>query len=151
LSTICPRNLNESWKGLSIDKKSMKNAYGLGNYFQDPKTADGDWVGRVWQDVVNGHGNFRRSFNGAAPSTSQFPVLYALGSGKNGYALFLDQAYKLRWDFTRNWWTVDMWGDQIRWYVIAGEDLPELRRSYMDLVGRPEVPPKRMFGLWISK
>ncbi len=151
LTTVCPQRLDQAWKGLSIAKDGTRNVYGLGNYFQDPSTADGDWVGKVWQDVPSGHGNFRRSFGGAAPSTSQFPMMYALGRGKDGYGLFLDHAYKMRWDFTSDTFAVDTWGDQIRGYVMVGDDLPALRRTYMDLVGHPLVPPQRMFGLWVSK
>ena len=44
-----------------------------------------------------------------------------------------------------------MWGDQIRGYLLTGKDLPTLRQAYMDLVGRPPVPPKKMFGLWVSE
>jgi alpha-glucosidase len=41
--------------------------------------------------------------------------------------------------------------DQVRWYVIAGSDLPALHQAYMDLTGHPPVPPKKMFGLWVSQ
>jgi alpha-glucosidase len=34
---------------------------------------------------------------------------------------------------------------------MTGPDLPDIRRDYMDLTGRPPVPPKKMFGMWISE
>jgi alpha-glucosidase (family GH31 glycosyl hydrolase) len=47
--------------------------------------------------------------------------------------------------------SVNAWGDRIRWYFIGGDDLPAVRSLYMDLVGRPPVPPKKAFGMWNSK
>jgi alpha-glucosidase len=34
-------------------------------------------------------------------------------------------------------------------FVLTGEDLPALRRTFMELVGRPPVPPKSIFSPWI--
>ena len=36
-------------------------------------------------------------------------------------------------------------------YVMTGSNLPNLRQGYMELVGHPLVPPKKMFGLWVSE
>ena len=46
LTTQCPRNLSQAWKGLSFTKSSMQNAYGLGEQFFMGGSSDGDWVGR---------------------------------------------------------------------------------------------------------
>ena len=80
----------------------------------------------------------------------QFPVMYALGDGVN-YALLLDNVYKQRWDFSNDPWQVRLWGDQVRFYVMTGPDLPDLRKDYMKLVGTPPVPPRKAFGLWVSE
>jgi alpha-glucosidase len=77
--------------------------------------------------------------------------MYAVGPNNANYAMFLDQVYKQNWDFTGNPWKVETWGDQIRWYLMTGPDLPDLRKDYMELTGRPPVPPKQMFGLWVSE
>src|SRR5690606_14177257 len=45
----------------------------------------------------------------------------------------------------------DMWGDQIRWYVMSGPDLKDLRSDFLELTGKPLVPPKSLFGLWVSE
>jgi alpha-glucosidase len=69
-----------------------------------------------------------------------------------GYSLFLDQIYKQRWDFTsQSAWKVQTEGSQIRGFITVAEDLPTLRRAFMDLVGHPLVPPKKAFGLWVSQ
>ena len=44
-----------------------------------------------------------------------------------------------------------MAGEAIRGYLLAGAPPAALRRRYMDLVGRPPVPPKKTFGLWVSE
>ena len=67
------------------------------------------------------------------------------------YAFLFDNVYKQRWDFTQNPWKVEAWGDELRGFFIAGDDLPALRRSFMDLAGHPLVPPKKAFGLWVSE
>ncbi|WP_394829920.1 TIM-barrel domain-containing protein [Pendulispora albinea] len=150
LNTICPRNLAQDWKGLTLTPGETQNAYGLGQEFVDGSTADGDWVGRVRSPGGN-DGNAMTPFANGANGNTQIPVLYALGAPSHQYALFLDQVYKQRWDFQGSPWVAEMWGDQIRWYVMTGADLPDLRRDYMELVGRPLVPPKKAFGLWVSE
>jgi alpha-glucosidase len=46
---------------------------------------------------------------------------------------------------------LDTPGEPLRWYVMTGPDLPDLRQDYMELVGRPPVPPRQMFGMWVSE
>lgn len=150
LHTLCPRSLDAPWKGLTVRSPGTRNVYGLGQYFAEEE-ADGDWLGRVWDPLSDGFGARLRGFAGGANNYSMFPIMYALGDGKDGYAIFLDQVYKQMWDFRGAPWTIEMWGDQIRWYVLSGADLPDLRRDYMELSGRPPVPPKRSFGLWVSE
>lgn len=147
----CPLNLEKDWKGITLDMTGIENLYGLGNYFTDPGTADGDWVGKTWDPGTQGHGNALKSFGGGATSYAQFPILYAVGDKNHNFALFLDQIYKQKWSFTGSPWKVEMWGDQIRWYVIAGKSLQDLRRTYMRLTGLPPLPPKKIFGLWVSE
>lgn len=150
LHKICPEKLQDAWKELRIDSPETRNVYGLGQYFSE-ETADGDWLGRVWDPLVGSFGAQMRGFAGGANDFSMFPVMYALGDGKKTYGLFLDQIYKQLWDFRGSPWRIGMWGDQIRWFVIRGDDLPSVRRAYLALTGLPPVPPKRSFGLWVSE
>lgn len=167
LTRIHGEDLHRPTKRLVIDRVDMQNAYGVGNLFHDPGTADGDWIGRQW--IPRNHGNFRfgfyvtdsgvgsDNFHGGGPSVSQFPILYAIGpevSGKGfqNYALLLDQVYRVGWDLREDRkWLATMWGDQIRWFVCSGPDLKDLRGDVMELIGRPPVPPRSTFGLWISE
>jgi alpha-glucosidase len=81
----------------------------------------------------------------------QLPIMYSLGNNNLNYALLLDNVYKQRWDFSGDPWQARMWGDQIRFYLMTGADLPVLRRDFMELVGTPPVPPRKAFGLWVSE
>jgi alpha-glucosidase (family GH31 glycosyl hydrolase) len=160
LVRICPKDLTQAWKTLEFQAEGITSIHGLGQYFDEPGRTDGDWIGRVWEPSWNGFGSELRGFAGGANNVSMFPVIYALGNEKHNFAVFVDNLYKQKWDF-RNAryadqpssvrWTASMWGDQLRWFVIAGDDLPALRSSYMTLTGKPPVPPKRAFGLWVSE
>lgn len=157
LSSICPADLGQDWKGLNLTKGEIRNVYGLGQQFKQLGSADGDWVAhKVREEQPAGqaqsHGNGFMPFGQAGMvGNVQYPVMYALGDDNLNYALFLDNVYKQRWDFAGDPWQVRMWGDQIRFYVMTGPDLPDLRRDYLELVGTPPVPPRKAFGLWVSE
>ena len=151
LSRICPTRVHDAWKTLTLDSPDFTSVHGLGSYFDDPQTTDGDWIGRVWDPLSDGFGARLRGFGNGANNFSMYPIMYALGADQNNYGFFLDNTYKQMWDFRTRPWTIGMWGDQVRWYFIAGDSLPTLRRRYMDLTGHPPVPPKRNFGLWVSE
>ena len=152
LTTYCPLNLQEAWKGLTMTRETFTHGYGLGAKYITAGSADGDWIATPNHRVRSPgeYGNEMEEFNNGGVSNTQYPVLYLLGSGSNNYAMFLDDYYKQEWHFDANPWKVETYGDWIRWYVMTGADLPTLRQSYMGLVGRPPVPPKKMFGLWLS-
>ncbi|WP_397599677.1 TIM-barrel domain-containing protein [Silvanigrella sp.] len=150
LGNICPLNLNNSTKTLQINSAQNKNAYGLGQYFYDPNSANGDWIGRKWEPGE--FGNTFVGFSGGANSKIQFPILYALGNDNQNYAIFIDNPYKLSWDFTNNQsWYASMWGEQLRYFIIAGDNLEQLRKKYLSLTGLPAMPPKKTLGLWVSE
>ncbi|WP_207782132.1 TIM-barrel domain-containing protein [Phytoactinopolyspora limicola] len=151
LHTVCPVDLTHGWKGLDITKEGMENAYGLGQQFFTGGSADGDWVGRI-RTPGGQYGNAMvyDPDNGPVGNT-QIPVLFAIGPDRTGYGFFLDHVYKTEWDLAGDPWTVRTWGDEIRWYTMAGPDLPDLRQDYMELTGHPPVPPKKALGLWVSE
>lgn len=151
LTTSCPRNLTQAWKGLSFTKSSMQNAYGLGEQFFMGGSSDGDWVGRTRTPGGNyGNAMIYDTDNGPVGNT-QIPVLFAVGAANANYGMLVDQVYKQQWDLTGDPWTMDTWGDQLRWYVMSGPDLPDLRKDYLELTGRAPVPPKKTFGMWMSE
>lgn len=150
LSTICPFNLDQAWKGISFTPESFTHAYGLGQEFITVGSSEGDWVGRL-RSPGGDMGNALVDFNGGMVGNTQFPIVYFAGDQTDSYALFMDNQYKQSWDFSGSPWKAEMWGDWLRFYVLTGPDLKDLRKGYMELVGHPLVPPKKMFGLWISE
>jgi alpha-glucosidase len=151
LTTICPVNLSQASKGLTISPSGIQHVYGLGEQFiEPPGNPNGDWTGRVRTPGDN-FGNQMIGFDGGANGNAQFPVMYAVGANNANYALFLDHIYKQRWDFTGNPWKVETLGDPIRGYLMTGPNLPALRQDFMEPTGHPPVPPKKMFGLWVSE
>jgi len=153
LTTICPVNLSQASKGLTITPGGMQHVYGLGEQFITPGDPDGDWTAPNHQVRSPGDnfGNQMVGFNGGANGNAQFPVMYAVGANNANYALFLDHIYKQTWDFTGSPWKVTTLGDQIHGYLMTGSSLPDLRQDFMELTGHPPVPPKKMFGLWVSE
>lgn len=152
LQRVCPADRAAS---LTITREGTQNVYGLGEQFSTPGVMDVDWIGRE-RTPGNEHGNAMRKFDTSPLDTgsvgnAQFPILYAAGAGRQSYAMFVDDHRAEQWSFKGDPWTLSSAGDALRWYVIAGPDLADLRRDFMALVGRAPVPPKPAFGLWISE
>lgn len=152
LTTICPPTdeSDQTHQSLSLTAEGVTDIYGLGEQFQRRGGTDGNWFGgrRV---TLNNYGNSLVSFEGGKVGSAQFPIMYALGAGHDNYALFLDDIYQQYWAFNDETFTIETANDVMRWYVMTGADLPDLRADYLELVGRPPVPPKQMFGLWVSE
>ena len=149
LTNICPWDLDSQSKGFTFTPESFTHAYGLGEKFMEVGVSDGDWVGRA--RYPGDFGNIQAPFDGGSVGNDQFPVLYLLGQGLDSYALFVDNQYKQNWNFIQQTWRVFMEGQWVRFYILTGPDLKDLRQDFMELVGKPPVPPKKAFGLWISE
>ena len=151
LTTLSPVNLEQSRKALEATYNGELDLYGLGQQFVEPGNSDLDWEQRVREGGE--FGNVMAGFNGGANGNTQIPIVYIVkGASFDNYALFLDNTYKHRWDFTgASKWKAEVFGGPLRFYVMTGADLPDLRQDYMELVGHPLVPPRKMFGLWVSE
>ena len=158
LLTVCPQDLTKPRKGLSIDSAARQAVYGLGQQFIEPSArptglgpADGDWLRHGERRGLNDLGNGFRGFLGGAVGNVQMPVIYALGPGNLNYGLVVDNVYWQSWSFRSSPWLASMYGDQLRYYILAGPNLPDLRSDLMELTGRPPVSPRKAFGLWVSE
>jgi alpha-glucosidase len=81
----------------------------------------------------------------------QAPIMFALGEGNETAAIFFNETRPLAWDFSPNPWTVSLLGPvdpfgSLDFFVIVGEDLKAVRKTYLSLVGRSPVPPKSVFS-----
>ncbi|MCE0496001.1 TIM-barrel domain-containing protein [Vibrio salinus] len=151
LTTVCPVDLSQPMKGLNIDPAQMQNVYGLGQKFKTLGSADGDWIKLGVREGKDNWGNGFEVFQNAMVGNVQIPVYYAVGPENLNYALFMDNVYWQKWDFTKNWWQARMYGDQLRFYLMTGQNLEALRSDFMALTGRPPVPSRKAFGLWVSE
>jgi alpha-glucosidase len=123
LTTLCPGELVEEEKSPTLTPNARQHVYGLGQRFITPGQPNGDWFGATLPPG-SPNGNNMQDFNGGFAGHTQFPVMYALGATGENYALV---------------------------YAFTSTDLPALCTAYMELVGRSLVPPKTMFGLWVSE
>ncbi|UXI00030.1 TIM-barrel domain-containing protein [Photobacterium sp. TY1-4] len=142
LSEICPGKGHS----FSLDSPGDYQLNGLGQEFHDPGVLNANWLGHKRHG-----GNKMEGFQGGGTGNTQFPILYALNPQQKNYAVYLDTVYSAEWDFTRAPWQVAQLEDDPKFLFIAGEDLPDLRQQYMALVGNPLVPPRKLFGLWLSE
>ncbi len=150
LTTVCPLLDEAEVKGLSFTQEGTTDIYGLGEQFRRRGGPDGNLMGDR-RLMTNAYGNSLSPFNGGNVANAQFPVLYALGAGMENYAVFVDHFYQQYWAFNRDPFVLQTPNLPLRWYVMTGHDLPDLRADYLELTGRPPVPPRQMFGLWVSE
>ena len=148
---------------LQVEVASGVQAWGLGQCF-GPSSARVDWVGRrrsvVDANVVDkfrpyGHGT--QGYENGVEGYLQIPVLMVAG-GPEPFALVLDYVFRIEADFGTNPWAFRLGSDvpgnptfPVRVYVVGGLTPLDVRRRVMDLLGRPPVPPRKAFGLWLSE
>jgi alpha-glucosidase (family GH31 glycosyl hydrolase) len=159
LTEICPGE----GVGLKVARGEVTDVFGLGEQFLGNQAGEpnGNWIEKE-RTPGDQFGNFMPAFQGGFTGNAQFPVLFAVGSAATkpllNYTLFVDHVHKMKWDLRGAEWKVDIGmpltkgqAPALRFFVMGGKDLPELRQKYMGLVGRPLVPPKKAFGLWVSQ
>lgn len=151
LTTACPfLNDDNAINGLTFSAEGTTDVYGLGEQFRRRGGTDGNLMGDR-RLMTNAYGNSLASFNGGNVGNAQFPIMYALGEDTHNYAIFVDHVYQQFWGFNADPFVMRTAQAPIRWYVMTGSDLPDLRADYMELTGRPPVPPQQLFGLWVSE
>ena len=153
----CPYRFEQSYKRLYSESFESQNFYGLGHNFYSFDT-DGDLKKRHIR-AGGEYGNSLKGFSKGANGASIFPILYSLEKEGQGYFFFFDHYYKQEWKFNNHlikgkevpFFDLDFLGEQTRWYVKLGDSPKELKRAYMDLVGKSKLPPKKALGLWVSE
>jgi alpha-glucosidase (family GH31 glycosyl hydrolase) len=85
-----------------------------------------------------------------APSRMIFPVIF---SSKN-YAVIIDNPYSGEIDLDshhENRWFYQSKGGPISYFIIKGENVYQIIKRYVELTGKPALPPKWVFGFMQSK
>ncbi|SON48881.1 TIM-barrel domain-containing protein [Vibrio tapetis] len=142
LNQICP----DAASAFTVQASDEYRLSGLGQEFQHPGIINGDWNGKVRHS-----GNQMEGFNGGATGNTLFPILYATSPELTDFSIYLDNMYSTQWDFTRTPWQVRSSQGDVNMLVSLSENQAQLRDTYMTMVGKPLVPPRKMFGMWLSE
>ena len=148
---------------LHVEVASGVQAWGLGQCF-GPSSARMDWVGRRRgvadanvQHRFRPYGHGTQDYEKGVEGYLQIPVLMVAG-GPQPFAIILDYVFRIEADFGTNPWSFRLGSEvpgnptfPVRVYLVGGATSLEVRRRVMDLLGRPPVPPRKAFGLWMSE
>ena len=69
----------------------------------------------------------------------------------NDLMLFLDNPAYSEWDFRADPWRVRLREGEFGGAISWGAESETLRARYLDWTGRPPVPPRKAFGMWVSE
>jgi alpha-glucosidase (family GH31 glycosyl hydrolase) len=145
LLSLCDPAAGENGTAVIV-RTPATHVVGLGQEFQVPGDTKAERVGLV----RHGH-NVMEGFNGGANGNTLFPIAY-FDHPQRDFALILDNRYQQEWDLEdAGAYRLRVWGGDFRLHVLTGENFADLRRRYMGMTGHPPVPPKAMFGLWLSE
>ncbi|MCX6119147.1 MAG: DUF5110 domain-containing protein [Proteobacteria bacterium] len=150
IGTYCAGGLQRSWKNLKIETSGLTHVYGLGQTFDEKGDIYANRLGRVTQ-TAGDYGNFMKSHLGGAVGEVIFPVTYSLGGGEETHLFILDNVYKQTWDLSTSTWNIGMFGDSIAGFVGVYTNPLQARKKLMTLTGKPLLPPKKIFGFWMSE
>ena len=144
LFALCDAETGPDGTSVTLETDALA-VYGLGQQFGRPGEAVANRIG----ETRNGR-NAMEGFNGGANGNTLIPIAYFDREGTR-FALILDNRYPQVWDLAEKPWRLSVKGGDARLHVLTGASLSELRRKYMALSGTPPVPPKSMFGFWLSE
>lgn len=91
------------------------------------------------------------------PNGTETEVAYKnvpLYLSSNGYGMFIDTYQQTEFDFGKEsavTTDVEVDGDTFGFYFFKGSTFKQILRSYTSLTGRPHLPPKWSFGVWMSR
>ena len=113
--------------------------YGLGEKFTD--------LDKRGQDIVLWH------YDAFSTATERAYKNVPFFMSTRGYGIFIDTTCRVSYQFgTRSClsYTFEAEDTLLDFYIIYGPSLKEILSQYTDLTGRPPVPPKWSFGLWMD-
>lgn len=149
LTRICVSDWDDEQMSLKLSREGAQDIYGLGQQLSSDRQQL-SWLG-LKRESPSPFGNVMGYSNIMASGDTQVPVAYVVGKGSDGYGLFVDSPYALRFGFDGDEWTVNSAEGRLGLMLFGGQDLAELRRDYLALTGTPPVPPLKAFGLWVSE
>ncbi|MEO1514180.1 MAG: glycoside hydrolase family 31 protein [Bacteroidota bacterium] len=127
----------KGWTDISLSKKNdQKDHYfGLGD-----KSCKLDLQGKKF---INWNTDSFAYDAKTDPLYRAIPFYHGLHNGL-GYGIFLDNSYRSHFDFGKKEVSTTTFGaedGELNYYFIYGPDLTDVSRQYMQLCGKPELPP----------
>lgn len=122
---------------------------GLGQEFINPGSKKYNRL----NSIRNGK-NIMSPFNGGYNGNTLFPIAYfdfPKTKNKQAFALILDNRYAQSWDLKQSPFKIDINNGDFKMHVITGKSLADIRKTFMKMAGKPLLPPKSAFGLWLSE
>lgn len=153
----------KSPRSFRLRAPQVDHLYGLGEHLPPELLgeADEDLLGQVrysgaqrdseTTDPKGVYGNAMVPLAGGNVSNALFPVLHMIDDAGPDALLFLDNPAMSRWDFRSAPWRVEVAHGEVSGAIAWGRESLELRQEYMTWTGRPPVPPRKAFGLWVSE
>ncbi|EGA70717.1 glycoside hydrolase family 31 [Vibrio sinaloensis DSM 21326] len=142
INVICPTDST----GFALSTTHAYSYSGLGQEFQQAGNMDGRWNGRTRHA-----GNKMEGFNGGATGNTLIPLLYAANAKQTDFALYLNNLYSSEWTFDNNDLAVKASKGASEIIVMTADQQSTLRKQFMRFAGTPLVPPRKMFGMWLSE
>ncbi|MFP4310497.1 MAG: TIM-barrel domain-containing protein [Nitriliruptoraceae bacterium] len=135
------------------------------------QTPEGAWT--VSETAVLSHGEalfgFGERFLGLDKRGQRIDLWHANAAGQTwpesyknvpfhlssrGYGVFLNTTAPITYHLGDTSATHQSWhvaGADLDWFLIAGPDLSDVLERYTDLTGKPALPPRWSYGLWMSR
>ncbi len=151
LAELCVTKLEKSEVAFTLSAENFTHGYGLGQQFFGTNRQNGDLM-TMKRSPGTYFGNKMVRFDRGAVGNTQIPIAFFLNETGQVYGLFFDNVYGQTWDFRNaERWKISGRGEAIRLLLIPGPEFSQARQRYMELSGKPPVPPRKMFGLWASE
>ena len=148
---------------LKIRSPQTDHLLGLGEHLkkvQDTR-GNGDLMGQIrysganlssWKSDAKGvYGNMMVPLQGGNVGNALINSLLMLDDQGPDILLFLDNPADTRWNFQSSPWFVGVRHGELQGAIAWGQEAPALRREFLSWTGRPPVPPRKAFGLWVSE
>ncbi|MGC9014325.1 MAG: alpha-xylosidase [Thermoproteota archaeon] len=72
-----------------------------------------------------------------------------------GYGLFIKDSTKISFEvgseYNYNAISFEVWNDKLEYLVFYGPSFKDIIQMYLELTGKPPIPPLWSFGLWMSR
>lgn len=137
--------LNGSWR-VEREKRPNDGIFGLGQ-----KTGPLNRNGRsfvMWNTDIMAHVSIEEALDPEFdPYYISIPFFYHLSPTGAASGSFIDNGYRLRYDFTApGTYTVEADGGQYTEYIFAGPSMQDILSRYTELTGRMPLPPLWALG-----